>query len=448
MPIPESIPDDIDNLESSLEDTLLCNRHGSLRLALVRKHYGLINEPIGSHTDKDGITKIINMKVQKNRLTKDELTEIISLYKTWRDTDEFLPMRLTYREPKLYDFGGTPMSPEKWCNEYEMKTGKRPYRKGSYVQFDGERSEWKVKQTIKRGNKPYVKLVKRKLKPITEKQPLNYFPTEINKNRKRKRHTNLLYITGTIDQSLFNGIAECWLEFGSIWNSWVTNIRQQFKGCEYMRTWQSQENGYPHFHALVYIPFDFSVVPWFDKDERLTWRIHNRQKLNKGDKITVRERIKNSWKWGNLDIIAVSDIGSAFKDMVKYITRDLEGGGSDLTNAMAWYFGKQSYSISKRFEESLWGTNDIDWREPTNDDLINAESSNSNSDLIRIEVFPIVAKENLDFSYTKDIMQLDYDPKPPPKIVDYLEKLAFSCKPVKVDIKDGVEIIVYDHDDL
>lgn len=407
----------------------------------------MVNEPIGSKTDKEGNIKTINIKIQKNRLSKDDLSEIIRLYKTWRDTDEFLPMRLTYREPKLYDFGGTPISPEKWCDAYEERTGIRPYQKGCYVHFMGERSEWKVKQTIKRGNKPYVKLVKQKLKPLTERQPLDYFSTEINNNRKRTRHTNLLYITGTIDQSLFNGIAECWLEFGSLWNSFVTNIRQQFKGCEYMRTWQSQENGYPHFHALIYIPFDFSVVPWFDKDGRLSWRIHNRQKLNKGDKITVRERIKNAWKWGNLDVIAVSGTGNAFKDMTKYITRDLEGGESDLTNAMVWYFGKQAYSVSGNFEPSVWGTKDIDWREPNNDDLIYAESSNSNSDLIRIEIFPIISKENLDFSYTKDITRLEYEPKPPPKTIEKLEDLAFSCKPVKVDFKDGVEIIVYDYND-
>jgi len=118
-----------------------------------------------------------------------------------------------------------------------------------------------------------------------------------------------------------------------------------------------------------------------------------------------------------------------------------------LTNAMVWYFGKQAYSVSGNFEPSVWGTKDIDWREPNNDDLIYAESSNSNSDLIRIEIFPIISKENLDFSYTKDITRLEYEPKPPPKTIEKLEDLAFSCKPVKVDFKDGVEIIVYDYND-
>jgi len=416
-------------------------------LALVRKNFGLSSESVGSYLDKNGNVKIINAKVQNQYLDKNDLSEITQLYVKWRDTLEYLPLRFTYKENKIVSFDGLPISPEKWCAKYRERTGKTPYRHGSIVAYEGERQEWKLKQTVKRGNEPYVRLIRQKLKPLTEREPLQFFPTEINENRKRKRHTNLLYITGTIDQTKFDGIADAWLKFGSLWNTFTTNLRQQFGKAEYMRTWQSQENGYPHFHALVWIPFDFSVVPWFDDKGRLTWRIHNRQKLNKGDSVTVRERIKNAWKGGNLDIIAVSDIGNAFKDMVKYITRDLEGGESDLTNAMVWYFGKQSFSISKHFEESLWGTKDIDWREPSNDDLIYAESSNSNYDLKRIEVFPIIPKRNLDFSYTKDILDLEFEPKPPPNIIDYLEDLVFKCRPIKVNKKDNVEIIVYELDE-
>jgi hypothetical protein len=436
--------------EPFIIDSDLCNRHGSLRVGLVRKHYGLISEDLGSYIDKKGERKTVKVKVQKRSLTKEDIDGLISNYVVWRDTIEFLPLRFTYLEPTIWNFKDSPMDAKLWCDSFTERTGRKTFRVGDTVGFDKEKSDWKVKQTVKRGNEPYIYLVKQKLKPLLEREPLEYFSTELNDNRKRKRYTNLLYITGTIDQSLFNGLADAWLNFGSLWNCFITNLRQQFGKAEYMRTWQSQENGYPHFHALVWIPFDFSVIPWFDDDGRLTWRIHNRQKLKKGDKVTVRERLKDAWKGGNLDIIAVSDIGNAFKDMVKYITRDLEGGESDLTNAMVWYFGKQSYSISKHFEKSLWGTDAIDWREPSNDDLINAESNNSNLKLIRVEVFPIVPKENLDFSKQfpqKSILELDEEPKPPPKYFDYLEDLTVLCEPIKVNKKKGIEYIVYDWKD-
>lgn len=408
-----------------------------MRLKNIRKYYGFV-------TLDDS-----KVKAQLGLLTKKHLEELTRLYVHWRDEVEYIPMRLTYREQKILNFKDTPIDPVKWCKIHDEKFRDREktFRSGQTVYCEGERQKWIHPQTIKRGNEPYIRLVKQKFKPLIENSPLEYFPTE-NPTRKRKRKTNLLYLTGTCDQTNFNGIADSWLKFGELWNKFITNLRQQFKGAEYIRTWQSQKNGYPHFHALVWFPFEFSVVPNWDKKNKLTWRLTTRQKLNKGDNVTVRQRIKTAWKGGHLDICAVSDIGQAFKDMLKYVTRDLEGGESDLTNAMAWYFGKRTYSISKNFQSKVWGTGGIDLAEPTNADLIESQCSNSNSDLKRIEVFPIIKHEDLDFSYQKDILNMDHEPDPPPNVVDYFEDFVDSCEPVIFNQKtnpDGstIEIIVY-----
>lgn len=473
-----------------------------MRLKNIRKYYGFV-------TLDDS-----KVKAQLGLLTKKHLEELTRLYVHWRDEVEYIPMRMTYREQKIFNFKDTPIDPVKWCKYHDetFRDREKTFRSGQTVYCEGERQEWIHPQTIKRGNKPYIRLVKKKFKPLIENSPLEYFPTE-NPTRKRKRNTNLLYLTGTCDQTNFNGIADSWLKFGKLWNKFTTNLRGQFRknkcldcgkifygskkecsfcrskniarfyvcekcgnvslklnrndkkqtvcavcdeldsiheksGAEYIRTWQSQKNGYPHFHALVWFPFDFSVVPNWGKKDKLTWRLTTRQKLNKGDSVTVRQRIKTAWKGGNLDICAVSDIGKAFKDMLKYITRDLEGGESDLTNAMAWYFGKRSYSISKHFQSEVWGTGGIDLAEPTNADLIEAECSNSNSDLKRIEVFPIIKHEDLDFSYQKDILNMDHEPDPPPNVVDYFEDFVDLCEPVIFNQKtnpDGstIDIIVY-----
>lgn len=427
-------------------DSKFCNCNGSLRVCFVRKHYGLFTELVKSYIDKNKMLKVINTKKQKRKLTTQDINEITQLYTTWRDTVELLPMRLTFKEEKIV-YAPDLNSTGKIYSEFLDKHGVKSTYYKDYVFIDSTRTQWEYQKTCKRGNDVYIYLVKQKLKPLTLKEPIEYFSTELNNNRKRTRRTNLLYLTGTINFKDEEGniklnIADAWLNFGEYWNSFITNIRNQFKGCEYIRAWQSQKNGYPHFHAIVYIPFDFSVVFW---PEDNSWRISTRQKLHKGDKSTVRKRIKNAWKWGNLDVKCLDSTTNAFKDLLKYVTRDLEGGESDLTNAMVWYFGKQSYSVSKKFIQSIWGENkDIDLAQPSNDDLISTISNNSNSDLLSIEVFPIIPHDILDFSMQTKLIDHANLPGPPPKVIEFFENLAFSCTPSKTITKEnGVEIIIY-----
>jgi hypothetical protein len=425
----------------------------------VRKYFGLQGVPTGRLVKtKDGFFKDQLKKVQIKQLSKRDLRDITRLYVHWRDTCEFMPLRLTYKDVKNIDLKGSACDPETWIRSYKEKWGKSRVAARfndnpgcKMVVYEGTREEWRLMKASKRGNDVYIRQVQDKLKPLTEKEPLQFFSTERNDNRSRKRHTNVLYMTGTVDPDKFT-ISDSWLDFGKWWNTFVTNLRNQFGNVEYIRAWQSQKNGYPHWHAIVYLPFDFSVVPWMEKDnkgkDRLTWRVSSVQKLHKGDKLTVRQRLKSAWSnYGNLDIIAVSDLKETFKDMLKYITRELEGGESDLTNAMVWYFGKQAYSITKGFEKALWGENVdcIDRQQPGNADLITGLSSNSNSELIQIEVFPMVLRSDLEFFYQKDILMLEKEPDPPPPVVDYLENLIDLCKvsTVRKRDEDDVTVIVY-----
>lgn len=126
----------------------------------------------------------------------------------------------------------------------------------------------------------------------------------------------MLYITGASNPSL-SSIGQGWLSFGERWNSLITNIRRYFKHHKiyYIRTWQSQENGYPHFHALVYFEGkSFTVVKWKHPNRKISYRLPSR--------IKNRTAIKKAWKFGNIDIVAVDDTQDALKDLLKYITRD------------------------------------------------------------------------------------------------------------------------------
>ena len=391
-------------------------------------------------------------KIQIKKLTKTDLNEITDIYTEWRDTIEVMPLRLIYKQAAYLDLTNTAASADKWIECYNMNTGKIAVRFNDIsdiVCYEKEVPEWSCIKSCKRGNDVYIKQVKKKFKPVIDiaKNKKSFFSTTLNKNRKRVRKTKLLYITGTCDSSITGTIGSSWLKFGDYWNSFITNVREQFGGGVYIRAWQSQKNGFPHFHALVYFPnFEFSVTPWFNKTkQKYEFRIHNRQKHNGK---YVREKLKDSWKWGHLDILAVDSVKKGLTDLVKYITRDLEGGESNLTNAMAWYFGRQTYSISKNFVKELLGK-DIELAEPTNDDLINAKGviqrSNSKKNLIRIEVFPIIRADLIPKNPQKT---LDFDDKnkdPPPEKIDFLERMALDCKPTKMSYNDdGVQIVVYD----
>lgn len=425
-----------------LSNDIFCNRHGSIRVSLVRKHFGLYSLESG-------------VKIQTKPLLLQDLLEIVDLCKSWRDTVEIMPLRFIYNKATYIDLKDTPSSPESWIDNYNIRTGKIAVRfneKSDIVCYETEVPEWKLIKSCKRGNDVYIRQVRKKFKPVIDaaSNVKSFFSTEINKNRKRVRKTKLLYITGTVDRDKTGTIGNSWLKFGTYWNSFITNIREQFNGAEYIRAWQSQQDGYPHFHALVFFKnFKFTVTPWQNEKGKWEFRVHNRQKHNGK---YVRDKLKDAWKWGNLDVKCCDNTKKALVDIVKYITRDLKGGKSDLTNGMVWYFGKQSYSISKNFVKGLLGKN-IDLAEPSNDDLINAfgviQRNNSKKNLVRIEVFPLIRRDLI-----PNFTQLNLDnwadpPDPPPEIIDFLENIADQCKPISSrKNEEGIDIIVYDWKDM
>ena len=416
-------------LTSDYDD--LCNRHKSLRVKLVRKRFGAI-------------------------LKKEQLPELINIYKTWRDTVEVLPIALTYKIVTYKDFKNTPVDVDKWIDDFNSRTSRFACRfndnpKNEMVCFEDYEIERILKKCCKRGNDVYIRQINEKFKPLlNSNKHINFFSIEINDKRKRIRKTRLLYITGTCDQKITGNLSESWITFGAYWNSFITNIREMFNGVEYIRTWQSQKNGFPHFHALVYFKdFEFTAVKWIEKNGSISWRVHNRQMLNR---VPVRDKIKNAWKWGNLDIKCCNDSKKALKDLIKYVTRDLEGGESDLTNTMVWYYGKQSYSISGGFM-ALFDVEKTSL-EPSDDESINAEgviqsSNDSKKTLVKIEVFPVLKWSTLYDLVKNTLDKCEIDDKPPPQIIEYLKFFEYSCKPVKSTKKEFngflVDVISYDY---
>lgn len=451
----------VPELISSLDDfkkTLPNGDKGSVRVALVRKHFGL-------HYVGDS-----RVKAQIKPL-KPFLNDIIDLHVNWRDTVEIMPIRYVFKKVVNLDLKKTPVDPDKWINEYNIRTSKMAVRfneLSDIVVYEIEDPEWVRIKSCKRGNDVYTRRVKEKFDTLIKwsksdecKNKIGFSIRE-SKNRNRVKKTNLLLVSGTCDHKITGSIGNSWLKFGGYWNSFITNVREKFHGCEFIRCWQSQENGYPHFHALIYFPnYKFTVVKkleWSDRKQKevVVWRIHNRQQLNHKPAIN---QIVDCWKEGSIDVRAVSSLKEGLTEVLKYVTRDLIGGESELTNAMVWYFGNQSYSISKNFVKSLTGKTEkelcIDLAEPSNADLIKAEGfiqrSNSKKNLVRIEVFPLIPLSFFPDFKQKRVENYEDPPSLPPPVVDFLDRFADSCRPVKLKEKklsDGsvVDVVVYDYD--
>jgi len=398
-------------------------KNGSIRLALVQKYVGL-------------------------DLTPDKVNAIVDLFKKWRDTSEMLPLRLKFKQNMFIDLSNTPCDADKWIYKYNTDTGLLAVRLNdnpncNIVAYEGYRYDWVLQESCKRGNSVYVKQLNYKFRDLFKANHKEFFSTIVNDKRKRIRKTKLLYITGTCDPKKTGSIAASWISFGVYWNSFMCNLRQQFGNIRHLRAWQSQDNGYPHFHALVYFDeFDFTATYW--KQDH-SWRIHNKQQLNGKP---VRDRIKTAWKAGNIDVKCCDNTKTALTDLLKYVLRDLEHGSADLTNAMIWYFRKQSFGISDGFKQ-LFNIAESASVEPTDADWINAEGvinirSNSNLKLVSIEVYPLVRRSILPKFTQKDVLDPFRVEDPPPGISAFLDNYAYGCRLKKINVRgDGVKVYLY-----
>ncbi|GAH99725.1 unnamed protein product [marine sediment metagenome] len=175
-----------------------------------------------------------------------------------------------------------------------------------------------------------------------------------------------------------------------------------------------------------------------------SFRIHPKQKTKYHGKY-CRQAIKDAWSQGFVDIKCIDNMQDTFKDVLKYVTRCLDGGLYTLTNAMVWYFRRQSFGISKDFIKEVWGTGgSIDSAEPSNADENSQLRSNSNRKLIAIEIFPIFPR--FYFGYRPQTTLDNYKHPPPwgPYSENFIDNFAATKCDANVKIReDGVAVTTY-----
>lgn len=405
-----------------INNNIFCNDAGYVRLFFVQTNLGL-------HSCSHDVAVNDRLVYIKQRyldrfLLLEDLQTIEEQYIKWRDQRELIPMKYTYAE-RIQHFGAAsdlPANADKkeifrgcdvvhWKDKHGLDCS---YWKG--VWFDWfEHHEFKFNVTPKRGNDVYTGIVKKRFEPALSAPNTVFFDPAWG-----EKSTPMLYVTVTVDPKLMNhDIGNAWLQFGKMWNSFITNLRNQYD-CKisYVRSWQAQNNYSPHAHVLLYFHSkEFTVVPWVDKDGNQSFRLPSRSH--------DREAIKKAWKWGNCDIQCVADTQTAYKDLLKYVLHDLEGGEANKTNAMVWFFEKRAFAISGDYFNILRGA----MSEPDIADLILPDRDNSNYRLVRIDIYPIMGADLVSDKWQSSLIEGD----PPPDLVNFFGEMekhleAHECK--------------------
>lgn len=357
-----------------------CNSFGAIRLNFVRNHFGLLP-------------------------TSSDIPIIEDLFVKWYTFNEIMPIRCTYqiKDPETRS----------------IKTIK----------------DLTIHKSIKRCNPEYIKAIKNKLDPFLNQEPRVFFNSEWGIKK-----TNALSIVLEYDATKYD-LGNAWFTVGIDFNRFLSCLKKHFGKFVHIRSWQSHDSGYPHIHVIIYFNnFEFSAIKWNDG----SFRIHSTQKTKHKGK-TCRSAIKDAWRHGYVDIKCIDSMDQSFKDLLKYVTRDLDGGAYTRTNSMVWYFRKQSFGISKDFRKIVWDLNDsIELAEPTDADAITQLRSNSNRELIAIEVFPIFPM----YYFTKPCVTLfNYDKPPPflsPNIENFLDNFVLNKCDANVNVRpDGVSVTTY-----
>ncbi|MCX6654340.1 MAG: hypothetical protein NTY03_04365 [Candidatus Bathyarchaeota archaeon] len=199
--------------------------------------------------------------------------------------------------------------------------------------------KWKAVQASKRGNKIYSLRLKKRLShlyDIPEVKKFNY------KDRSSRQTSNILMVTLTYsrDRQLYFAWDQC----GKDENRFMASMRKKYGDISIIRSFEAQRDGFPHIHLLLY----FREVEFETFHFGGMWRVHD------------KKEIEDRWRWGFVDVQAVSSLHSGISYVVKYLNKvhlSIVEVGSDskmvLTLAMLSIFRKRAFSISGSFKSII-----------------------------------------------------------------------------------------------
>lgn len=119
-----------------------------------------------------------------------------------------------------------------------------------------------------------------------------------------------LFVTLTLEE---RG-PETWARMNEWFNIYRTQVSRLFKGCKLLRVQESQSDGTPHIHCVVYVPEGILKVRHKTR-HKTTYRIANRSLLM---------RLKKLWPHGFSDYQLLNDWKHGVRYLSKYLTKSLD----------------------------------------------------------------------------------------------------------------------------
>jgi len=277
---------------------------------------------LSSITSRYGQVRLARVRDYLTSISPNQVDFLTEIYHRWVDQDEFMLLKGTHRET-------------------------------------GEERRWAVKCS-KRGNDVFNKRLDEKLGFLSrlKLKKHDFFSIDDFKPHKRVM-AQMLWVTLTFDSKRCS-LHDAWRQISQEFNLWITNLRNEYGKIHELKFIQAfpgpgKAHGYPHFHAILFFEeANFTVFPHWetnsDGHEQLEFRIHE------------KEELATQGKWHSfIDVKALKSIKAAVNYCRKYGqgTYDVESAEGAVNEeallncTMNWYYRKQSYSLSRHFQEAL-----------------------------------------------------------------------------------------------
>jgi hypothetical protein len=243
-----------------------------------------------------------------------------------------LAARRYFNENENY-FPLLPQLFDAWKNEHEYMVLKHVFH---------EKESFFAVKCAKRGNDVYNSRIKRRFGFL--RKNVNDFEF-FSVNDFRVDHvvkTRALWVTLTW-HTRKGSIRQAWeKDVSKAWNRWISAMRKRYGRIDVLRAWETTERGYPDTHAiLLFESKEWTVFPWLDKHEKLTYRIQE------------KDEIHDLWRQGFIDVQALRTMRSVVNYALKYQMKVNEGREDGRCNqktlAFMWLYRKRSYAVSRRF---------------------------------------------------------------------------------------------------
>jgi len=203
----------------------------------------------------------------------------------------------------------------------------------------------------KRGNSVYADRVYKRMKPIRdaiEDLEIDVDPT-LQQWTAFDKQSKILMFELTVDPKRYSR-SDAWGISSKNWNRFLTAVRKRYGRIEFIRTLESQKNGYPHIHGIMgFLEHKFDVELYEGRDGKLTVRLYS---------LEERDSIKKLWPMGFVNIQCPNDKKDAVRYITKYITKTCDNSADPsrsgtLSRSLAWFTRRRGFTVSRQFADLI-----------------------------------------------------------------------------------------------